>query len=176
VDTRTVIIVISLGVATVVFLLRLRYVLRYSRLKKQAQEERELFLATFDPSYFTNFDLLTFQAGTFSHIDPFPFKYDGEWHFTVYLAKADFEDIDTIVHEITEYTIGRVIERLLHLKKPLYLLRKQEDKFWINGRQQKYLVEHILATFSELDNISAEKLRERVAAEDIEKWRLLDLG
>jgi hypothetical protein len=91
----------------------------------------------------------------------------------VYLAKADFEDIDTIVHEITECTVGRMIERLLQLKKPLYLLRKQENKFWIDGKQQKYLVEHILTTLGELDSISAEKLGERVAAEDIEKWHLL---
>ncbi|HVP93031.1 MAG TPA: hypothetical protein VMS94_04745 [Acidobacteriota bacterium] len=143
---------------------------------KHALAERELFLTTFDPSKFTDFDLLSFQAGSFSHIGPFPSKRDGEWYFMVYLAKTDFEDIATIVHEITEYTVGRMIERLLQLKKPLYLLRKQENKFWINGKRQKYLVEHILTTFSELDNISVERLGERVAAEDIENWRLLDLG
>jgi hypothetical protein len=142
-------------------------------MKKKMEKEQEFFLATFDPSKFTDFDVLDFQAGSFSHIDPFPSKLDGEWYFTVYLAKADFEDIATIVHEITEHTIGRMIERQLQLRKPLYLLRKQENKFWIIGKQQKYLVEHILATLCELGNISREKLGERVAAEDIEKWHLL---
>lgn len=156
-----------------IFLLRLRYFIKYSKMKKKMEREQELFLATFDPSKFTDFAVLNFQAGTFSHIDPFPSKHNGEWHFAVYLAKADFEDIDTIVHEITECTVGRMIERLLQLKKPLYLLRKQENKFWIDGKQQKYLVEHILTTLGELDSISAEKLGERVAAEDIEKWHLL---
>jgi hypothetical protein len=140
---------------------------------KHTLAERELFLTTFDPSKFTNFDVLSFQAGGFSHIGPFPSKHDSEWYFTVYLAKADFEDIDTVVHEITECTIGRIIERQLQLKKPLYLLRKQEDKFWLSGQQQKYLPEHLVTTFSELDNITKEKLQERIIIQDIEKWHLL---
>jgi hypothetical protein len=157
----------------VVFMLRLRYFSRYSKVKKEMQAEREIFLATFDPSRFIDFDVLRFRAGAFSHIDPFPSKHDGEWLFTVYLVKADFEDVDTITHEITEFTVGRIIERQLQLKKPLYLLRKQTDKFWISGKQQKYLIEHILATFSELENINVEKLGERIASEDVEKWHLL---
>jgi hypothetical protein len=176
VDTRTVVIVILFGVVVIVFLLRFRYSSQYSKMVKHALAERDLFLRTFDPSVFIDFDVLSFQAGGFSHIGPFPSKRDGEWYFTVYLAGADFEDVGTIVHEIVECTVGRIIERQLQLKKPLYLLRKQEDKFWVNGRQQKYLVEHIVTTFSELGSISAEKLRERVAAEDIANWRLLDLG
>lgn len=91
----------------------------------------------------------------------------------MYFVRSEAEDIDTIVHEITECTVGRLIEKLLQLKKPLYMIRKQEDKFWLSGQQQKYLPEHLVTTFSELGNITREKLQERMALQDIEKWHLL---
>ena len=141
-------------------------------MKKDAENEIELFLKTFDPSKFTDFDTFAFQVHGFSHVSPFPNRTNGEWRYTVYLAKAEIEDVNTIVHEIAECTLGRVIEKLLQLIKPLYLLRKQEEKFWVNGQQQKYLLEHFLATLSELDDLPKEKLEERVALQDIKTWQL----
>jgi hypothetical protein len=142
-------------------------------MKKKIEGEQELFLRTFNPSDSTDFDFFTFQAGSFSHVSPFPTQTaDGEWRYTVYLAIPDVEDADTIMHEITECTIGRIIEKLLDLKKPLYLQRKQEEKFWISGQRQKYILEHLLATISEFDDIPKEKREERIATEDIKKWQL----
>jgi hypothetical protein len=111
---------------------------------------------------------------SFSHVGPFPAKSNDEWVYTIFLTEQDSEDIGTIVHEITECTVGRLIERLLPLKRPLYLIRKQDNKFWLSGQQQKYLPEHIVATLSELDNIPKERLEERIAPQDIQTWQLLD--
>lgn len=172
-DLRTIVLIAIFAVGAILFFFRLRYLMRQSEAKRRIQQERKSFLTNFNPSGFTDFDTFTFGLASFSHVEPFPAKKDGEWIFTVFLAKQDEEDVDTIVHEIAECTIGRLIERLLMLKKPLYLIRKQDDKFWLNGRQQKYLPEHILATLSELDNIPKEKLEERIAPEDIEMWQLL---
>jgi hypothetical protein len=142
-------------------------------MRKKVQQERELFLANFDPSKFTDFDLFNFSLWSFSHVGPFPVKSKDEWVYTIFLARQDKEDIGTIVHEIIECTVGRLIEKSLQLKKPLYLMRKQDNKFWLSGQQQKYLPEHIVVTLSELDNIPKEKLEERIAPQDLEKWRLL---
>jgi hypothetical protein len=141
-------------------------------MKKKIQEERELFLANFDPSKFIDFDVFIFQVWSFSHVSPFPTKSDSEWRYVICLAKQEAEDIDTIMHEIMECTLGRVIEKLLSLKKPLYLLRKKEEKFWVSGQRQKYILEHLLATISEFHDISKEKQEERLALEDIEAWQL----
>jgi len=141
-------------------------------MKRKIEKETELFLTTFDPSKFTEFDTFTFQVGSFSHVSPFPAQSDGEWRYTIYLANPEAEEIDTITHEITECTIGRIIERLLELKKPLYLHRKQEEKFWVSGRRQKYILEHLLTALSEFHDIPKEKQQERIAIEDIQKWQL----
>lgn len=173
VDLRTISLIIILVIGVILFFLRVRYVVQRSGMKKKVQQERELFLANFDPSKFTDFDMFNFNLWSFSHVGPFPAKSNGEWVYTIFLAKQDNEDIDTIVHEITECTVGRLIEKLLQLKKPLYLMRKQDNKFWLSGQRQNYLPEHLVATLSELDNIPREKLEERIALQDIEKWRLL---
>lgn len=170
-DLRIVLIGVLFVVAIVFFLLRLRFFVRYSREKRRVQDEIDSFLTNFNPSELTDF-AFKFQLGSFSHVSPFPSKTSGEWRYTIYLAKPESEEDDTIVHEIVECTLGRVIERLLELKKPLYLHRKREDKFWINGQQQKYLLEHLLATIAEFDEIPKEKQEERIAAEDIRKWQL----
>jgi len=172
VDLRTVGLVAVFAVFVVLFFLRLRYVTRRSKAEKRMQQEREFFLASFDPSTFTEFDTFTFRLGSFSHVGPFPTKNGGEWVYTIFLTEQDIEDIDTISHEITECTLGRLIERLLSLKSPLYLIRKQDDKFWLSGQRQKYILEHIVATLGELDSTTQKILEERVAKEDIQAWQL----
>lgn len=169
----TIFIVFLIATFAVIFFLRLRYFVRYSAMKRKIETEQELFLTTFDPSKFVDFDTFNFQIGSFSHVSPFPTISDGEWRYTIYLANPEIEETDTIMHEITECTIGRVIEKLLELKKPLYLQRKLEEKFWVTGQQQKYILEHLLATFSEFDDIPREKQQERIAPKDIEKWKLV---
>jgi hypothetical protein len=159
-------------VFVVVFLLRLRYFMRYSRMKRKVGKETELFLANFDPSKFTDFDTFSFLVGSFSHISPFPVQIDREWRYTIYLTSSEIEDMDTITHEINECTLGRVIEKLLELKKPLYLHRKQDEKFWISGRQQKYILEHLLTALGEFGDIPKQKQEERIAHADIQKWQL----
>ena len=165
-------VVFFTAVFVAIFLLRLRYFIRYSKAKKSIEREQELFLATFDPSEFIDFDVFTFQVGSFSHISPFPAQKDGEWRYTIYLARLEVEDIGIIMHEITECTLGRAIEKLLDLKKPLYLQRKQEEKFWVSGQRQKYILEHLLTSLSEFDDLPKEKREERIAPEDIKTWQL----
>jgi hypothetical protein len=173
VDLRTIGLIIIFALGAVFFLLRLRHLTQYSKAKKKIQQDRDFFLANFDPSTFTDFDNFSFTSWSFSHVGPFPDKSDGEWVYTIFLAKQDNEDISTIVHEITECTVGRLVERLLLLKRPLYLMRKQGSRFWLSGRRQKYLPEHIIATLSELNDIPKEKLEERIALQDIQSWQLL---
>jgi len=134
--------------------------------------EQKLFLTTYDPSKFVDFDAFTFQVGSFSHVSPFPAQSGGEWRYRIYLARSDVDDFDTIVHELTECTLGRVVERLLDLRVPLYLQRKEEEKFWVTGQRQKYILEHLLATIGEFDDISKQKQEERIAPQDIIKWQL----
>ncbi len=88
----------------------------------------------------------------------------------VYLNSSEFRDIVTISHEISECTVGRVIESLLNLEKPLYLLRKEDDRYWVRGKKQKYLVEHVMVTLGEIDTLTHEKLRERLNKEDAKTW------
>lgn len=171
-DLRTIGLVIIFALCAIFFLLRLRYLTRHSAAKKRIQQEREFFLANFNPSTLTDFDTFTFRLWSFSHVGPFPARSDDEWVYTIFLTKQDSEDIGTIVHEITEFTVGRLIEKLLPLERPLYVIRKQDNKFWLSGQQQKYLPEHIVATLSELDNIPKEKLEERIAPQDIQTWQL----
>jgi hypothetical protein len=173
VDLSTIILIIVFAIVFVaIFLLRLRYFVQYSKMKKKTEKEHEFFLSTFDASKFNEFDAFTFQLGSFSHISPFPTQSDGEWRHMIYLAVPEAEDTDTIIHEITECTLGRVIEKLLNLKKPLYLQRRQDEKFWVSGQRQKYILEHLLASFSEFDDIPKQKQEERIAPEDIKKWQL----
>jgi len=171
VDLRTIALIIVLIILSILFFLRLKYATQHSRIKRKAQREREFFLANFDASKFTDFDMFNFGLWSFSHIAPFPTNSNGEWVYTIFLAKQDEEDVGTIVHEITECTVGRVIEKLLQLKKPLYLMRKQDNKYWLSGQRQKYLPEHIIVTLSELDSLPKEKREERIAPTDIERWR-----
>jgi hypothetical protein len=173
VDLRTIGLIVVFGLFAVFFFLRLRYVARRSKTERRIKQERELFLANFNPSTFTDFDTFAFRLWNFSHVGPFPDRKDGQWVYTIFLTMDDSEDIVTIVHEITECSVGRLIERLLLLKRPLYLVRKEDNKFWLSGQHQKYILEHIVATLSELDGTPQERLEERVAKEDIQAWQLL---
>ena len=166
------ILLFIIGLSVALFLLRLAHSRRYSGIRKRAESELELFLTTYDPSKFVDFDAFTFQRGSFSHISPFPTQTDGEWRYRVYLARSEIEDLDTIFHELTECTLGRTIEKQLDLKKPLYLQRKQEEKFWVTGKRQKYILEHVLTTIGEFDDIPKEKQEERIAPEDIKIWQV----
>ena len=132
------------------------------------EKERDEFIAGFDPSSFDDFSLFGFEVGRESYIAPFPCKHgrDGEWLYIVCLAASEVEDDLTITHELTECTIGRLIERLLALDKPLYLKRKQEDRFWVHGRQRKYLLEHMVTTLAEIGQVESKRLKERLAEED----------
>jgi len=176
VDLRIIGLAVVFAFFAVLFFLRLRYATRRSKVEKRIEQEREFFLANFNPSTFTDFDAFTFRLGDFSHVGPFPAKNDGGWIYTIFLTKQDTEDIYTISHEIVECTLGRLIERLLLLKSPLYLVRKQGDKFWLSGKHQKYILEHIVATLSELDTTTRKVLEERVAKEDIQAWQLKSAG
>lgn len=136
--------------------------------------EQETFLETFNVTIFDDFSAFDFRCGRFSHVTPFPRLVEGEWRYGIYLDRSEAEDIATITHEISECTLGRVVEGLLNLEKPLYLLRKEDDKFWVHGNKQKYLVEHVMATLGEVDDLAPEKLRQRLNKEDAKAW--LNLG
>jgi len=165
-------LVIILIVATIV-----RYVLiRRTRKKSlerysKALQEHEKFLTSVFAS-FSDFSLFDFSLGhfNFSYVSPFPEPVKDEWRYRIVLSRSESEDISTINHEITECTLGRLIENLLDLEKPLYFQRKELDKFWVHGKKQKYLVEHILATLGEADDLTAEKLTTRLNKEDIKGW------
>lgn len=159
-----------LGFVLFRFILMLRKAEEYDQLQRQIQKEREEFLASFSNTAFNDFSSLEFKIGQYSHCHPYPRKNHKGWVYTLHLTRTDAEDVATIVHEITEWTVGRVIEKLLDLKKPLYLQRKQENNFWISGKKQKYVLEHVITTLSELDRITKEKLTEHLAAEDVQTW------
>jgi len=171
-DFNMIVLVVLFIVAVIFFFLRLKLYMEYSRGKRKIREEVNAFLKNFNLSDFCNYDMLEFQLASFSHVSPFPKKIDGEWRYIIYLAQPEATDTSTIVHEIVECTIGRVIEKLLQLKKPLYLLRKHDGKFWVTGQQQKYVLEHLLTAMTEFNDIPKEKQEERVAPEDIKKWQL----
>jgi hypothetical protein len=128
--------------------------------------EIEEFLKCFCPSFFTDFSFFEFEIDNESFIEPFPRKISGEWRYIIHLSHLEVEDLVVITHEITECTIGRLIEKLLCLDKPLYLKRKEENNFWVHGKHQKYLLEHVVATLSEIGHVENEKLKERFAKED----------
>jgi hypothetical protein len=137
-------------------------------------KERENFLKTFGDVYLDDFSSFDFELGSFSHVSPFPKFVGGGWRYVIYLSPSEAEDIITIIHEISECTIGRVIEKLLSLKKPLYLQRKEDDKFWVQGKKQKYLVEHIMATLGEIRDLTPKQLRQRLSREDARIWLNLE--
>jgi hypothetical protein len=149
-----------------------RYLVYRRRRKILLKEDEKLheFIKSFDPSSFTDFSLLSFRSGAESLIAPFPSKEDRDWRYTIYLSRVEIEDLTTIAHEITECTIGRLIERLLGLDKPLYIDRKENDKFWIHGKNRRYLLEHAVTTFSEIGQVENEKLKERFSKEDFEEF------
>ena len=173
-DYRIIVLALLLTATFALFYLKLRAFLKYSRMKKKIEDEIDSFLANFNPSEFATFGSFNFQIGSFSHVSPFPSKIDGEWRYTIFLANPETEDIDTITHEIIECTLGRIIEKLLDLKKPLYLQRKQEEKFWVTGQRQKYILEHLLATISEFHDLPKAKQEERIALADIKAWRIIE--
>jgi hypothetical protein len=95
---------------------------------------------------------------------------EGDWRYRIYLSSSEVEDIVTVIHEISECTPGRTIERLLNLERPLYLLRRETDKFWVHGKKKKYLVEHVMATLGEVDDLTHRKLKQRLNKEDVKAW------
>jgi len=147
---------------------------KFWKLHNEALEELETFLEAFSVSPFNDFSAFDFRLGRFSHVSPFPSKAGGEWRYRIYLDGSESDDVDTVTHEISECTLGRVIENLGNLKKPLFLLRKEDDKFWVRGKKQRYLVEHVMATLGEVGDLTHEKLRHRLNKEDAKSW--LNLG
>jgi len=140
------------------------------RLYQEALQNQETFLKNFNVTRFDDFSLYDFGIGRFSYVFPFPSVVEGEWRYRIYLSRSEAEDVATIIHEISECTIGRVIEKLLNLEKPLYLQRKEYNKFWVHGKKQKYLVEHLITTLGEVDDLPFRKLTERLNKDDIKIW------
>ena len=171
---------VNLGFALLILVSAVVVIMRYLLMRKtrgrlwrhfyEALQEREAFLRSFNTVAFNDFSAFDFRLGRFSHVSPLPKLVKGGWRYRIYLDSSDVEDVSTIAHEISECTIGRVIEGLLNLKKPLYLQRKEDDKFWVHGKKQRYLVEHVMATLGEADNLTPQKLRERLNKEDAEDW------
>jgi hypothetical protein len=166
----TVLILIFLLVLVVEYLLNRKTRRKLWKLRSEAMEERKALLDSFDVSPFDDFSEFDFEHGSFSHVSPFPSKIHGEWRYKIFLSSQEAEDIVTVAHEISECTLGRVIEKLLHLKKPLYLYRKEDNKFWVHGKKQNYLVEHVLVTLGEVDDLTQEKLKQRLSDEDLKAW------
>lgn len=163
-------ILIFVVVITVRYLLTRKTGREMWKIYYEALEEQETFLETFSVTSFDDFSAFDFRLGDFSHVSPFPKLVEDRWRYRIYLSGSENEDIVTITHEVSECTLGRVIERLLNLKKPLYLQRKENDKFWVHGRKQKYLVEHVMATLGEVDDLTHKKLRQRLNKEDARAW------
>lgn len=136
----------------------------------EALQEHETFLNTFDATPFNDFSEFDFRLGRFSHVTPFPKLVEGEWRYGICLSGSEAEDIATITHEISECTLGRVIEKLANLEKPLYLQRKETDRFWVYGKKQRYLVEHVMATLGEVNDLTYKNLMERLNKEDAKAW------
>lgn len=170
----------NIGFVVLTAIVILIAMIRYSLLRRRGEDLRRLsrkiekdisdFLASFDPSSFSDFSALDFRIGRFSLVSPFPNNDAGELRYTIYLDKSEVEDVITILHEIVECTIGRVIERLLDLEKPLYIKRKQEDRFWILGKKQKYVIEHVMTTLCEAVDLDDESLKGRLTREDFKAW------
>jgi hypothetical protein len=166
---QTSLILISLLIIGLT-LVRYFFYRRQRKILDKSDRKISEFIEAFDPSFFVDFSLFNFKRGAESLISPFP-KQDGtEWKYTIYLSRADVEDLVTITHELTECTVGRLIERILSLKKPLYIERKESDKFWVHGKKGKYLLEHMVTTLSEIDQVENEKLRDRFSEEDFKEF------
>lgn len=175
---------INLGFVALILIFAVVIVARYLLVRKtrrklwksyyKALQEQETFLKAFNVTPFDDFSAFDFKLGRFSHVSPFPKLIEDGWRYGIYLSRSEAEDIATITHEISECTLGRLIEGLLNLEKPIYLQRKEDDKFWVHGKKQRYLVEHIVATLGEVDDLTPKKLRERLNKEDAKAW--LNLG
>jgi len=166
-----ILIVMAVALTLIRFLILKRSRKRLDQLSAEMDREIEEFLVGFKPSTFDDFSVLDFRVGVDSYCAPFPHKSsDGELRYSVYLSRREAEEVATIIHELTEWTIGRLIEKLLELYKPLYLQRKQEDRFWIHGTKQRYVLEHVVTTLSETHDASDNLLRERLGKEDIKAW------
>lgn len=169
---------INLGFAALILIfvvvITVRYILVRKTQKKmwtnyyELLQEQEVFLNNFIATPFDDFGAFDFVLGRFSHVSPFPRLVEGTWRYTIYLTTSEAEDIITIAHEISECSLGRIIERLLDLKRPLFLLRKQGEKFSVRGKKQQYLVEHFVATLGEVEDLTPDKLRERLNKDEIE--------
>jgi len=162
---------IDLGLVALILALILIFavVIRLRKLLKDYQE-KEVFLNSFSVTPFNDFSAFDFKLGRFSHNSPFPRLVEGEWRYVIYLTKSEFEDTITINHELSECVVGRVIERVLNLNKPLYCQRSEDNRFWVKGKKQYYLIEHIMVTLGEINDLTPEKLRERLNKEEIESW------
>jgi len=143
---------------------------RHLKFYQEALQNQETFLKAFNVTRFDDFSLYDFELGRFSYVFPFPRLIEGEWRYRIYFSRSEAEDVATIIHEISECTIGRVIEKLLNLEKPLYLQRKENNKFWVHGKKQRYLVEHLITTLGEVDDLPFRKLTERLNKDDIKIW------
>ncbi len=175
---------INLGFVALILIFAVVIMVRYFLFRKtrrklwkryyEALQEQETFLKTFNVTSFDDFSAFDFRLGRFSHVSPFPKLIEAEWRYRIQLSRSEAEDITTITHEISECTLGRVIERLVDLEKPLYLQRKEDDKFWVLGKKQKYLVEHVMATLGEVSELAHEKLRQRLNKEDAKAWLNLE--
>jgi hypothetical protein len=162
------------SLAIIFSLIAVGAIVRYFLLRKigksfsKNDETNHEFLTAFKSMFFDDFSSLSFRSSQESLIEPFPVKEDGGWKYTICLSLQDTEDLVTITHEITEFTVGRPIERLLHLGKPLYLERK-EDRFWIRSNEGKYVLEHVVTTLSEVGYVETEKLKGKFLGNDFEK-------
>lgn len=170
---------INLGFLALILVLVAVIAVRYSLIRKargklrqrhdEVLQEQELFLSNFNAAPFDDFSAFEFKLGHFSHVSPFPTQVEGEWRYVINLTRSEVDDFVTVNHEICECTIGRIVERLLSLEKPLYLQRKENNRFWVHGKKQRYLVEHMLATLGEIDELTPEKLKERLDKEETEE-------
>jgi len=176
VNLGLIVLVLIVSVLTVTrFLLMRKHRRKMNAYYERALREQETFLKTFNDAPFGDFSAFDFRLGQFSCVSIFPRLVENEWRYSIFLSSAEAEDIVTISHELSECTLGRVIEKLLNLERPLYLQRKENDKFWIHGKKQKYLIEHIMTTLGEVDSLTREKLRERLNKEDVKAWLNLEL-
>lgn len=171
IDLGLVLLFLGLGswsAARIFLMMRSRRKMR--SLYDENLREQNTFLKIFNSENFDDFSAFDFLRGPLSFVSPFPRLIEGEWRYIIYLRRSEVDDVVTITHELSECTVGRVIEKLLNLEKPLYLLRKEDDKFWVNGKKQKYLVEHVMATLGEINDLTHEKLKQRLSREEIDAW------
>lgn len=166
------IVLIFVGAFIVRYVWIIRASKKTSKFYVKALQDQKTFLKTFALTPFSDFSSFSFYVGrfNFSYVSPFPESVEGKWRYRIVLTRSESEDITTINHEITECTMGRLIETMLNLEKPLHLQRKEHNKFWIHGKKQKYVIEHVLTTLSEIDDLTSETLKERINKEDMKTW------